>query len=753
MASSIPESAVSEEPTTVEKLRGLRWSYLSNISNTLFVQYTFFGSIFILFLNELGLSKGEVGFVLSLLPFSGLISIFVAPAVERFGYKRTYITFWSGRSLISIFLLLTPWILSAYGRDLTLVFMSTTVAIFALLRSVGMTANLPWVQEFVPDSVRGKYTATSNMLTSLAGFIAISLGGYVLAVISGLPGYMLLISVGVVAGFASVWFAAFIPGGAPRSGTDRPPRNLGTALKDATFRRYLLGVGLLTLASVPATSFVPLFMQEQVGLDTSNVVLLQIGALAGSLISSYLWGWAADRYGSKPVMLWGLGLRLIVPIVYILMPRAGESVLWIALSVSLLRGIADMGWGIGSARMLYVSIVPSAKRSDYMALYNAWIGITGGISQLVGGYILQASAGITGVLGAQIFFLSVDPYLPLFLIAFVLTLLTGFVLNRIQADESLGMGAFAGIFFRGNPFLAMTSMVRFHLAQSESATVVMTERLASARSPLAVEELLEAIEDPRFNVRIEAVISIARMPADPRLVEGLIKVFEGSELALSAVSAWALGRMGDPAAYPALRRGLDSEYRSLRAHAARALGALGIQDATPELLASLQTEEDKGLQMAYASALGNLKAKQATPRLLQLLKSTGNEGARIELALSIARIVGDEHRFIQLLRSTRSDPGTSLAQAMVEIRRSLGSSTGPSKELAADIDEIANHFARNRLDEGARSLAELLAKWPAERYEEEIRAVLTSCESQIREVGLERVEYALLAIHLLRRSE
>ena len=79
------------------------------------------------------------------------------------------------------------------------------------------------------------------------------------------------------------------------------------------------------------------------------------------------------------------------------------------------------------------------------------------------------------------------------------------------------MGEFAGIFLRGNPFLAMTSMIRFHLARDEHATVLSTERLGQAKSPLSVDELLEALEDPRFNVRFEAVISIGRMPPDPRL--------------------------------------------------------------------------------------------------------------------------------------------------------------------------------------------------------------------------------------------
>src|SRR5215213_8198886 len=99
---------MQSEPTTVEKLRGLRWSILSNAANTVFVQYTFFGSIFVLFLSQLGLSRSQMGFMLSLMQFFGLVAIFVAPWTERFGLKRTYIAFFGGRTLLAAGLLLTP---------------------------------------------------------------------------------------------------------------------------------------------------------------------------------------------------------------------------------------------------------------------------------------------------------------------------------------------------------------------------------------------------------------------------------------------------------------------------------------------------------------------------------------------------------------------------------------------------------------------------------------------------------------------
>jgi HEAT repeat protein len=380
-----------------------------------------------------------------------------------------------------------------------------------------------------------------------------------------------------------------------------------------------------------------------------------------------------------------------------------------------------------------------------MALYNAWTGIAGGFSQIIGGQILALSIGISG----QFFFLELNPYIPLFLMGIVLPAISIWIMNSISAEDTLGLGEFAGIFFRGNPFLAMTSLIRYNLARSEEATVRVTERMGEARSPLAVDELLEVLKDPRFNVRFEAIISISRMPPEPRLIDALIEILHGSELALSVVAAWALGRIGDPHAYEPLREGLYSEYRSIQAHSARALGALGNTEIIPILLERLQTESDKGLQMAYASALGNLQAREATGKLLDLLNETENEGARMELALTLARILGDEHHFIHLLRSVRADAGTATAQEINGLKRKLSREQATHDQIAALCDECADYFARADMESGITCLSKLIHVLLLEEYDATSRSILRECAERMTEYGARHMEYVLLTLHTL----
>ena len=736
---------MDNEPTTVDKLRGLPWSYATNAFNTVFTQFTYFGSAFILFLDQLGLSKSDIGFVLSLIPFSNLLALWIAPWTARFGYKRSFVLFFGLRKVVTFLLLLTPLVVANYGARAAFFFVAGVVGLFAAFRTVEETAYYPWYQEFVPNSVRGKYSATSNIVTALVGVLSVAVAGYVIERSDSLVGFMALITVGVIFGLFSTWAASRIPGGAPvpvDPANKKPHRDLRDSLRDPDFMRYLIGLALITLSTVPVASFLPLFLGEKIGLSAGNVILVQMGTLIGTVASSYLWGWAADRYGGRPPMLIGVGLFVLMPLLWWLMPRTGVLVLPAALTVAFLQGLANLGWGIGATRLLFGSVVPMNKRNDYLAVWFAWAGITAGISQVAGGWILELARTVS----FQFSIFTIDQYAILFAVGVVTALLSLPLLSAIRDAGSVGVGQFAGIFLRGNPFMAMTSLVKYYSARDEQSTVLTTARMANARSRLAVDEMLEALADPRFQVRFEAIISIARMPLDARLIAALAKILDGNNPALSVVAAWALGRLGDEMAVEPLHRGLNSRYRSVQAHSVRALGKLEDVQIIPRLLKGLRTEADAGLVLAYASALGNLGATSATGKLLALLQNTEDESDRMELALALARIVGNESHFIQLWRALRGEPTTAAARAVVALKKKLGKH---DVALAGQLDRCAETLARGDLDEGARVLGAVITSLHLDGYGSACAAILHECATHLVATGAQRQEYLLLALHAL----
>ena len=419
---------MSEAQTDSEKRRRLPWAIAHGAANNIFSQLTFFGPVFLLFLNELGLPKARIGFLLSLLPFCCILAVFVAPAVARAGVKRVYVTFWALRKGITAFLLLTPWVLDRFGTEGAFLFVSLVVGGFAICRAIGETAYLPWFQEVVPNAIRGKYTAVDNLVGMLGGILALAGASYGVGHYSGLNRFVFLIGVGVIFGGICVGCLLPLPGGGPGKRAEIAHlRALQSVWKDRNFRLFLCALGLFNLTTL-LFSFLPLFMKEQVGIRDDQIVLLQVGSYAGSFLASYLWGGMADRRGGRPVMAVCVCLTAALPVLWMGLPRHSVWSFTCAVGIAFLSGVASVGWVVGKFRLLYVRVVPPERKTEYMAVYYAWVGLVGGIGPFAAGWTVDHFQGLKGGLGP----FHLDAYSPLFLAGLLFLLGALVVLTRLR---------------------------------------------------------------------------------------------------------------------------------------------------------------------------------------------------------------------------------------------------------------------------------------------------------------------------------
>ncbi len=416
-----------------KKRRRLPWILGHYAFNSVFSQCTFFGPVFPLFLAELGLAKGHIGLLFSLLPFSGLLALLVARRVAVIGLKRTYVVCWSARTTIAALLLLVPWVAAHWSPGQLLAYVGVVVALFALCRAVGETAFHPWFQEIVPPAVRGQFTALSNIIETSASCAALVAAGYALGQGEGLDRFTLLIGAGVVFGYISVVCLGPTPAETPGQ-PNRAPLWAGmkTALGDRNFRLLLGGVALVTL-NIQQGVFLPLFLKEHAGFAERQIVLLQISYFAGIILSRYGWGWLADRRGVRPVMRAGLGLMALAPVGWVLLPYHHPWSYLLALAVVFVGGVAMVSWYVIVGQLLYVQVVPADQRVEYMAVYYAWMGLMGGISPLLAGQALEYYRDFHLVWGA----LHLNAYTLLFLGGGVVALGSLGLLGRIQARPAV----------------------------------------------------------------------------------------------------------------------------------------------------------------------------------------------------------------------------------------------------------------------------------------------------------------------------
>ena len=416
------------------KIRTLPWHLAHGSLTSIFFLWTFGGSVFLLFLSELGLPKGQIGIMLSFFPFSGLLALIFAPFATRIGRKKVFLACYGSRYVVIINLLFLPWIIATLGQTAGIIFVFGIMLAVAVLRALGETAYYPWSQEFIPNSVRGLYTAIFTAISTFASAAALLIAGSVLGSGDGLSRYLGLIGAGTAIGILGIIAMYWVPGGAP----DREEgaaashfANMAEALRNPNLSAYLKGMGGVMLGSVLITSFLPLYLKEQMGIQAGTVVILDTVVMVGGALSSILWGWAADRIGSRPVLMSSLAVGLALPLAWLFIPRQlTNAVFWCGL-LYFLYGVVANGSAIGAGRLLFNSVIPQEKSTAYTAIYYAWMGLTGGIAPLLAGQILSAGAG----LHLRVVQVVVDGYALLFVLALVVLVYGLVEYGRVAPDD------------------------------------------------------------------------------------------------------------------------------------------------------------------------------------------------------------------------------------------------------------------------------------------------------------------------------
>lgn len=738
--------------TTAAKIRAFPWYFGAQGANVVFIILTWFGGILPLFLSALGFSKTQIGVVLSLPWFFSLISLVAAGWVLRWGVKRIFLWCLGLRTIVTALLTVAPLILARYGVSSAFAWVFAVAAAFAFFRAVGETGFLPWAREIIPNHLRGKTDAVNAIICGILSLLTALGASLALKYAHGLSGYNLLFLFSVPFGLVSLVLFAMAPGGRPvRAELDAGAwgARIAAVLKDRNFLFYEGGIGLFNLALF-GLSFLPLYMSDQVGLTTDMVLMLGVAFWLGVLVSSYLWGWSADRFGSKPVLLTGNVLFVLFPVFVFLLPYAGAWRLLVALIVYFYYGLATQGYNAGAGRYLFVGAVPRASgNSAYYSVHYAFSGLCAALAPLLAGRLLDVCRGLHWELGGLVF----NQFSPLF--AFSLLLMIGAALfyGRVLKDGSTRPTEFMFMFLQGNPIMAFHSIIRYRLADNEGERLFTTRRLGDAANPLSADELVEALNDPSFNVRYEAVLAIARLPPQTKLIQALIAVLESQEPDLSVVAGWGLGRIGDRSAIPALRRGLQSDYALLRSRCARSLANLGDADAAPLLCDLLRGEEHDGIRVAYATALSILRARHALDDMLRLLRRLHTENLRLETALAAARMIGNEKEFVRLWRVTRADFGTGCARLVALLGQRMSGAWPVSDARASDMEQAEQMFASQDIPGGCGMLGRAIRHVPLDRLERQLASILIECGCVLEEApAILRREYVLLALTALHKA-
>lgn len=170
--------------------------------------------------------------------------------------------------------------------------------------------------------------------------------------------------------------------------------------------------------------------------------------------------------------------------------------------------------------------------------------------------------------------------------------------------------------------------------------------------PAAAAALARALDDPRFEVRRSATLSLGELgPLAP--VDALAARLTDDHPEVRQAAAIALGRLGDERGFAPLERALEDGPPDVRFQAAPSLVEIDAERAYEPLVKAIH-DGDAEVRGSVATALAVIGDRRAAGWIAELLDDS-REGTRFEAACALARL-GDARGVDTLIPYVDRDP-------------------------------------------------------------------------------------------------
>lgn len=271
-----------------------------------------------LYIKYLGGSTTYMGLVMACMPACQLLQLFVAPHLESWGIRRVMMGSLALRNVMHLLLALLPflamWLAGggvgagggfSLSAGMLLGALFVVMLGFDLCQGLGFSGWMTWVNWLVPERYRGRYFAFEQMMNNMGQICFSGVAGWILGSQGTHGNYGSLFLLGAVCGWASIAFLARVSpipkkSAKPEFGTFDLSW-MGTVWRVPAFRRVIYVICAHQLMLSVGYFFI-YFQKDILRLTDQFIMVINTVGIAGGLLSVYVWGNLADRFGSKPVM-------------------------------------------------------------------------------------------------------------------------------------------------------------------------------------------------------------------------------------------------------------------------------------------------------------------------------------------------------------------------------------------------------------------------------------------------------------------
>ncbi len=558
------------------------------------------GSYIVGFIQHLGGGDVWIGLVAAIPALAGLLQIPGAAFGKSHTSFKKFVQWGGGLWRIFhvplIFLALLP-----IANEIKLLLILLFVGLAGIATQFVSPTYNEWIGNLVPDRSRGWYFSQRTLVSSAVGMVVGMAGAWLLDRFKGTDyesqGFALVFAIGVVCALIS-WIYFQKMGDLNRENVQKVDLSsvvgvVKEPFQDKNFRKVMLFVGIFWIgASFPGNLF-SAYALESLKMDFTVLQLTSVTHTLGTILTVKMWGWLADKYGNKPVLLLLLIGVTFTPIMWISTSPALPA--WqnaaILIGFHIFPGIFWSGIGVTTMN-LYLATSTTEQRGNYLASALTVQAIVSFIAPIAGSALM---AGLRVPLGA------VDAYKWVFIVSMAGRGLAAIALIPVKERGAVSLGETVRTLVRVRPqgMAAMRAMrsVSDH-RQRESAI----RKVGLSQFTLATDELKTALSDPSPRVRREAADALGRLGTE-EAANALIEFIKDQPENVEDETLEALGNTPGTRNAEILTNYLADPSPILRRAAAKSLGKLGDPIAAKALAEAARQPGDPDLRRAAIQAL------------------------------------------------------------------------------------------------------------------------------------------------------
>jgi len=407
----------------------------------------------------LGANNFQIGILAAVPYITQPLQIPAILLVERLRWRKAIaLASWIPAQLTWLLIALIPLVV-AVPSDAAVAILLGVLALRGVPAAVANCSFNSWFRDPVPQRFLGGFFSRRLALSTVVAMVFSLAGGIFIEYWQGWAspsnevfGYTIVLLAGATfLGLASPWFMARIPEPMmPRSAI--PQRTLVGMIaipsRDRNFRQLLNFMFFWSFAAGLATPFFTVFMLQGLNFPLWAVIGLNTLSQATFVLFLRIWGPFADRFGSKVILSLSSSLYLLVILgwAFTTMPDPHFLTVPLVVILQVFAGAAASGVNL-TVGTIGLKLAPEGESTPYLAVAALAISLGTGLGPLAGGIFSDFfSVRQLGLVFewidpgqvAQVHFLQFSGFDFLFVLAFIIGLVTLNTLTTIQEEGEVG---------------------------------------------------------------------------------------------------------------------------------------------------------------------------------------------------------------------------------------------------------------------------------------------------------------------------